>query len=132
MVKIAYPTTNKIIEYNLIILNIIKVKKADKPEVLSYEKIKEVINECKKYKGDIYDKATILLKGLIQTHPFASGNRRTAFIVAKEFVIINKENFGIKDDPSQSRIMLGIREGFYSDKEIKEWIKNGKIRKFKR
>jgi len=52
--------------------------------------------------------------------------------VAKEFVIINKENFGIKDDPSQSRIMLGIREGFYSDKEIKEWIKNGKIRKFKR
>ena len=132
MVKIAYPTTNKIIEYNLIILNIIKVKKADKPEVLSYEKIKEVINECKKYKGDIYDKATILLKGLIQTHPFASGNRRTAFIVAKEFVIIKKENFGIKDDPSQSRIMLGIREGFYSDKEIKEWIKNGKIRKFKR
>jgi len=77
-------------------------------------------------------KQPILLKGLIQTHPFASGNRRTAFIVAKEFVIINKENFGIKDDPSQSRIMLGIREGFYSDKEIKEWIKNGKIRKFKR
>ena len=28
--------------------------------------------------------------------------------------------------------MLGIREGFYEDKEIKEWIKNGKIRKFKR
>jgi len=64
MVKIAYPTTNKIIEYNLIILNIIKVKKADKPEVLSYEKIKEVINECKKYKGDIYDKATNTIKRL--------------------------------------------------------------------
>ena len=65
MVKIIYPTIDKIIEYNLIILNIIKVKKADKPEVLSYEKIKKVIGECKKCNGDIYDKAAILLKGLI-------------------------------------------------------------------
>ena len=52
--------------------------------------------------------------------------------MTKEFVIINKENFRIKDDPAQSKIMLGIMESFYSDKEIKDWIKNGKIRKFER
>ena len=130
--KAFYPTIEKVIEYNLMVLNLIKVKKADKPEVLSRQKISEVIEDCKKLKGDTYDKAVILLKGLIQKHPFASGNRRTAFIVAKEFVISNNETFKIKDDPQYARIMIGIRESYYQDKEIKQWIKDGKIKEFKR
>jgi len=28
--------------------------------------------------------------------------------------------------------MLGIREDFYSNDELKDWIKNGKIKKFER
>ncbi len=31
-----------------------------------------------------------------------------------------------------SKIMIGIRENYYSNNEIKNWIKNGKIRKFER
>ena len=130
--KVIYPTIERIIEYNLMVLNLIKVKKADKAEVLSRQKIMWVIEECRMSKGDIYDRATILLKGLIQKHSFASGNRRTAFIVTKEFVISNNERFKIKDNPKHARVMIGIREGYYLDKEIKEWIKNGKIRQFKR
>jgi prophage maintenance system killer protein len=80
----------------------------------------------------VYDRALVLLKGLIQKHPFSSGNRRTAFIVTKDFILSNNERFKIKDDPKHARVMQGIREQYYSDEEIKEWIQHGKIREFKR
>ena len=108
-------------------LEFIKVKKADQPKVLSYSKISEVIADCEKKEGDLYDKVVVLLKGLIQKHPFASGNRRTAFIATKDFVIGNKGKFGIKDDPTYAKVMQGVRENYYSDEELKEWIINGKM-----
>ena len=130
--ELIYPTLEQIIEYNFLVLEMIKVKKADEPKVLSRSKIVDVINGCKAHEGDVYDKAIILLKGLIQKHPFASGNRRTAFIVTKDFVITNKHKFGIKDEPSHAKTFQGIREDYYTDQEIKEWIKYGKIKEFKR
>src|SRR3989338_4387332 len=99
MHEIIYPSIEKIIEYNLLVLDLIKVKKADSPKVLSVTKIKEVLDECQKLKGDIYDKAVVLLKGLVQKHPFASGNRRTAFVVTKEFLLSNQKAFNIEDNP---------------------------------
>jgi prophage maintenance system killer protein len=63
---------------------------------------------------------------------FASGNRRTAFLATKYMLSRNKARLGIKDIENQAKVMQGIREDFYSDDEIKEWIKDGKIRKFER
>lgn len=130
--RIIYLNAGRIIEYNLLVINLIKVKKADKPKVLNYITLMEIVEGCEKLEGDVYDKAVYLLKGLIQKHPFASGNRRTAFVVVKDFLLINHQKFGVKDGPEQVKIMTGIREGFYSDEELKEWLKNGKIRKFNR
>ena len=130
--RIIYPTIEKIIEYNFLVLNFLKVKKADTPRVLSKTKLYHIVEGCKKVKGDRYDKGAFLFTELIRQHAFASGNRRTAFIVTKEFLVTNKARFKIKDDPRQARMMTGIREGFYTQHEIKEWIKNGKIRAFKR
>jgi len=118
MAEIVYPTSDRIIEYNYLALQFIKVKKADQPKVLSYSKINDVLNDCKNKVGDIYDKAAILLKGLVQKHAFASGNRRTAFITMKEFILSNKAKLGIKDDPANARVMTGIRENHYTDEEI--------------
>ena len=132
MLKTIYLTCEEIIEYNILVLNILKAKKGDKADVLSYQKLKCIIEKCKMLDGDIYDKAVLLLKLLIQGHPFASGNRRTAFIVTKEFLIKNKTEFRVKDEPKYAKVMVGIRENFYSDLEIKEWLKNGEIREFKR
>jgi death-on-curing family protein len=129
--KIIYPTPEKVVEYNLLVLNLIKVKKGDKPELLSKQKLVDTLNSCKNLKGDIHDKAGHLLAGLIQKHPFASGNRRTAFIVTKDFLLQNKAKFRITDNPEHSKIMVGIREGFYTSEEIKEWIKNGNTKKSK-
>ena len=129
---IIYPTPERIAEYNLFALTVIEAKKGDKAEVLSYQKITDIVEGCKNLEGDIYDKAVFLMKSLVQKHPFASGNRRTAFIVTKEFLIDNHAKFNILDDPSNAKVMIGIREGYYTDPEIKEWIRNGGIREFRR
>lgn len=31
----------------------------------------------------------------------------------------------VEGNPEQARVMQGIRENYYSDEEIKEWLKNG-------
>lgn len=125
-------SVEQVIEYNVLSINLIQVKKADKAEVLSKGRLIDVVEGCKELESDVYDKAVFLLKGLIQKHPFASGNRRTAFIAVKDFLLKNNEVFGVKDNPEQARIMIGIRENFYKDEELKEWLKHGKIRKFER
>lgn len=130
--KIIYPPAEKIEELNLLVLALIKVKKSDKPELLSTLKLVAVLNECTSLEGDIYDKAVVLLKGIIQKHPFASGNRRTAFVATKYFLEMNKEKFKIDPSENQFKVFLGIRENYYTCQEIKEWIKNGKIREFRR
>ena len=107
---IGYPTPEKIIEYNMLVLNMIKVKKADKAEVLSYARIAKVVNQCKETEGSIYDKAASLIKWLIQEHAFASGNRRTAFITIKDFINSNGGKFRIKDEARYARVMQGDRK----------------------
>jgi death-on-curing protein len=127
-----YLEAEKVIEFNLLALTAIRVKKADQPRILSRVKLENVLKSCKEKEGDVFDKATVLLGGLVMAHAFASGNRRTAFIAMKYFLLINNVRTKISDDPANSKIMLGIRENYYSSAEIKEWIKNGKIREFKR
>ena len=130
--EVIYPSVEQIIEYNLLILELLKLKKSDTAKVLSYQKLTEIIKECKENRGDIYDRGVVLLRGLVCKHPFASGNRRTAFVVTKDFLLKNRIKLNIKDDSENARIMLGIREGYYTIEEIKEWIHYGKIKPFNR
>ncbi|PKP55941.1 MAG: hypothetical protein CVT89_07200 [Candidatus Altiarchaeales archaeon HGW-Altiarchaeales-2] len=132
MTDIIYPTKDRIIEFNFLVLNLIKVKKADTAKVLSHFSISKTIEDCKDYEGDLYDKGAVLMRKIVKGHAFASGNRRTAFITTKYFIKENKGNFKIKDDPDYARVMVGIRENYYSHDEIRNWIKTGKIRAFKR
>jgi death-on-curing family protein len=132
MHRVNYPSEEKIIEYNILVVNTIRVKKADKAEVLNFFALKSSIEECREYKGDIYDKAVFLMKSLVKRHPFASGNRRTAFVVVKDFLLGNKAVFKIKNDSKYAKVMLGMRGEYYADSEIKEWIKKGNIREFRR
>ena len=132
MAKIVYPTTDKVVEINKIVLEKIKIKKADKPVLLSYNALKEAIESCENRHGDIYDKAACLLKGIVQKHPFASGNRRTAFVATEDFLVENKAEAKFKNSPEEAKIFKGIRERYYTDEEIVNWIKKGEIREFKR
>jgi len=82
--------------------------------------------------GDIYEKAARLLIELTRIHAFESGNKRTAFLSTKKFVLKNEGKFNIPDTINNVKVMIGIRENYYSQNEIKEWIMNGKIKKFER
>ena len=115
--EIVYLTTTKVGEFNLLAINIIKAKKADRFAILNKAKLIGIINDCEELEGDVYDKAVCLLKGIIQKHPFASGNRRTAFIACKDFLELNGAEIKISDEPSQAKTMQGIRENFYDDED---------------
>ena len=130
--EIIYPTSEEMIEFNILMLGIIKTKKADKSEILSYRKIQEIISGCKETEGDVFDKAAYLMMSTVRQHAFASGNRRTAFIITKHFLIANNAAFNIEDNPEYARTMIGIREKYYTLEEVKNWIINGTIREFKR
>lgn len=132
MAEIHFPTVDHVVAFNHLALALVKVKRADKPLVLSRSKLIETVEKCQNAPGDIYDKAVILLTEIIRKHPFASGNRRTAFLVMVDFLFDNNAPCRLKNDPENARVLLGIREGFYTPEELKGWIRHGKIRPFKR
>ena len=95
-------------------------------------KIHQVLDACEQDEGDVFNKAAVVLEGLIKAHAFASGNRRTAFLAMKEFLKINNKTTKVNGVPDQAVVLQGIREGYYQHEEIREWIKDGTIRPFKR
>lgn len=98
---VEYPSPEKIAEFNLLALSVIKAKKSDAPKVLSHAKLVAAIKACETFEGDLFDKTAVLLAKLVQAHAFASGNRRTAFIATKYFLILNNQKMGIEDHPQK-------------------------------
>jgi prophage maintenance system killer protein len=125
MAGVVYPSVDQVIVYNELCLSRIVVKKADRHEVLSRSAITETIARAAATLGTVYDKAATLLTGLCQVHAFASGNRRTALLVTKDFLQANGATFAVNDDPANARIIQGISEGRYTPKDVREWLRNG-------
>ncbi len=132
MVKMIYPTVEEIQYNNTIAIEMFRRSKHDQAKTISTAYIQKIIDSIKLEPGDIYDKSATLLFELTRMHAFESGNKRTAFLTTKKFVITNGERFRVPDRESNVKIMIGIRENYYSQKEIKEWIKYGKIKTFRR
>ncbi len=132
MDEIYYPTVEEIQYYNTIAIELFRKSKHDQAKTIHTSFIKNAINKVKNKNGDLYDKAAVLLEELTQIHAFESGNKRTAFLTTKKFVINNKGKFNIPDSTNNVKVMIGIREKYYSLQELKEWIKNGKIKEFRR
>ncbi len=124
-----YLDSEKLARVNELVLREIKVRKADRPRVLSRAKLENISTRVRETEGDLYDKATALIIGLIQGHPFASGNRRTAFVATKLFLELNGEKMIVEHDP---KILQSIREGFYTALEVKSWLKGRAVKRFTR
>ncbi len=129
MAEIKYPTMDELIELNRRVLREIKVKKADRHRVLSRNALDNLLRMVRDQEGDIYEKAVTLLTGLVRTHHFASGNRRTAYLAAKGFLEMNGEKTPVVHDP---RVLQGIREEFYTRYEIKRWLQGHETKEFRR
>lgn len=122
MASADYPSVEEIIEANKTVLAEIKVKKKDKHEVLSFEKIGSVIIGCKKNDGDIYDQAACLIRGLTKAHAFGSGNRRTAYLVGEMFLVKNGEKLKDRNPQEVISMLKKVREGRIRDADFKIWL----------
>jgi len=60
--KLVYLSVEQVIEYNVLAITLIQVKKADKAELLDKSRLMVVVESCKKVDGGVYDKAVFLLK----------------------------------------------------------------------
>ena len=132
MVVIVYPTIDEIQYYNTIAIEMFRKSKSDQAKIISVLYVRKVIDKTKMNPGGIYNKAARLLIELTCIHAFESGNKRTAFLSTKKFALKNGGKFNMPDTINNVKVMIGIRENYYSQNEIKEWIMNGKIKKFER
>jgi prophage maintenance system killer protein len=80
----------------------------------------------------VYAEAAVLLTGLVRSHAFASGNRRTALLTTKDFLLSNDAPFNVPDDPATASALQGVREGFYTPQAIQQWLRTGAIHAFTR
>jgi len=129
MSDVNYPTIDDLIELNRRVLGEIRVKKADRHRVLSRSGLEHLLRLAREQAGDAYEKAVTLLIGLVRTYPFASGNRRTAYLATMSFLEMNGEGANVVHDP---KVLQGIREEFYTRDEIKAWLKGHEIKEFRR
>jgi death-on-curing family protein len=132
MVEFIYPTVEEIQYNNTIAIEMFRRSRQDQAKTISIAYIQKAIDSTKINPGNLFDKAARLLMELTRIHAFESGNKRTAFLTTKKFVLKNGEKFNIPDTVNNVKIMIGIRENYYNIKEIKEWIIHGKIKTFRR
>lgn len=71
---------------------------------------------------DLFDRAALLLRGLCQDHPFADGNKRTAYEAADMFLGLN----GKKAEAPQDAVvtfMLAVAQDAVPVEGIAEWLR---------
>ncbi|TLY13687.1 MAG: type II toxin-antitoxin system death-on-curing family toxin [Thaumarchaeota archaeon] len=105
------------------------MKKADQHKILSTKALEIALAKARAEKGDLYDKAAVLLIELVRGHAFASGVRRTAYSATISFLRTNGENPVVPHDP---KVLTGMRERFYTKQEVKSWLRGNAIRPFRR
>ena len=129
MSKIWYPKVQDIIINNKKVIKIHKETKAERHKILGRYNLQPIINEAKKTKGGIFQKASILLRGINQAHAFASANKRTAYFTANQFIYQNINQLVLKKRNKQKEIAIKVREGRITDKELTDWLKYPKKNK---
>ncbi len=130
--KFVYPSPD-VVKYINEVVNLMSARRADKHKLLRPEEYTEaVMNEAKGMKGDVYEKCAVILRGLITAHGFASGNKRTAFIVSAYFLKKNGGKVKFRDFGKAEKVLKNVR--LYNLKEISGWLRTGEIdeTKFKR
>lgn len=120
---VHYPKHKDIIEYNKKVLDIVRASKSDAHKVYSHDKIDKSLQAAKRARGDVEYKAAVLMKNLSQAHPFASGNKRTAYFSANKMIGMNRNYMLAKRREKQLIMTKKIREGRVSAKEIAEWLR---------
>lgn len=72
---------------------------------------------------EISQLAAALAYGIAKNHPFIDGNKRTALVVARTFLLLNGFNLNASQE-EKYLTFLKLAEGNLSEEELAEWISN--------
>jgi death-on-curing protein len=71
---------------------------------------------------DISGLAAALAFGIAKNHPFIDGNKRTALVVARTFLLLNGINLNASQE-EKYLTFLRLAEGNLSESELAEWMR---------
>jgi len=60
--------------------------------------------------------------GIVQNHPFLDGNKRTAFVVCRTFLLLNGSDLSASKE-EKYQTFLRLAEGALSESELAAWIR---------
>jgi death on curing protein len=73
-------------------------------------------------KPDVCDLAAAYAYGLARNHPFADGNKRTAFVVSATFLILNGRDL-TASEVEVVEIFLQLAAGALPEAELADWFR---------
>jgi death-on-curing protein len=115
--KIKYLTTDEIIKIHGEIIK----ETGGHSGIISYGNIDFVVSQMEIPKT-LERKAAILLFGILTSHPFVDGNKRTALESMKTFVLLNSRKFITSENDIWIKLHE-ISEGKLKVEETVGWIK---------
>ncbi len=71
---------------------------------------------------DLAELAAAYIWGIVRNHPFVDGNKRTAYVVFRSFLMMNGWDLSASQDEKYD-VTDGIAAGTYSEIEVSEWIR---------
>ena len=71
---------------------------------------------------DLASLAAAYAYGIARNHPFVDGNKRTALVAARTFLILNGANLAAAQD-DKFLTFLNLAEGAISEEELADWIR---------
>jgi len=86
-------------------------------------KLQRIIEEAEGY-DDIFLQAATLLRRLITAHIFEDGNKRTAWVTAREYLAKHDQQ-PAERTPSAERVLYRIQR--YDIEELATWLETGDI-----
>ncbi|MGI8884046.1 MAG: type II toxin-antitoxin system death-on-curing family toxin [Pyrinomonadaceae bacterium] len=72
---------------------------------------------------DVARLAAALAYGIVKNHPFIDGNKRTALVVARTFLLLNGFNLNASQE-EKYLTFLKLAEGNLSEEELAEWMRS--------
>jgi len=122
--ELWYPSVLDAKRANKVAIENFRATKSERFEVLSHDKLNNALERCKKKPGSVEKRAVCLLKSVSDAHAFASGNRRTSYILMNEFLWKNKGYMIAKKKEYTSQLFKELRRRDVKEKEILNWYKH--------
>jgi death-on-curing protein len=72
--------------------------------------------------ADVFALAAAYIMGIARNHPFADGNKRTAYVTAKLFLRLNGYQFKPRKDHAVI-ILESVAGGRFPEPQLADWIK---------